>query len=658
MELKIALAGNPNSGKTTLFNALTGAREYVGNRAGVTVDKKEAPLKGHSGVKIVDLPGVYSLTEYSPEERAALNCLINERPDVIVNVADATNLRRNLYLTTQLAELGIPMVIALNMMDEAEKNGEKPDIPRLSKGLGCAAVGISAINGTGVPELVDLALEAARSARSARSANIAAPPRFSKSVETALSRIERLIPEVPRERRRMYAIRLFERDAEFSRSVKISDSAALEKNIKACEDELGDSSDSIIAAERYLMIDSLVKRLRNAKDPLSATRKLDRILANGISALFLFMVIISAVYFLSITLTGRLCKGLDGASEMLGEWLCGALSSLGCSGWLISLISDGIVSGVGAVLNFVPQLFVLFLLLAFLEECGYMSRIAFILDRIFRRFGMSGKSVIPLIIGSGCGAVGISASRTIENDSCRRMSVITTTFIPCSAKLPMISLISATMLGGAWWTAPAAYFIGIASVFLSGIILGKTKLFAGNSAPFIMELSPYRLPEFGRIFHIAWERVLGFIKKAGTVILLSSVVIRAGCMLGAADGRIVWDAELPLSESVLGKLSGLLCPIFAPLGFGQPAAVTATLMGLAAKEEIVAVLGITDFSGLTPLAAFSFMVFNLLCAPCVAAIAAIRREMGSAKWTAFAVGYQCAFAYAAALLIYQIGRLL
>ncbi len=652
MELKIALAGNPNSGKTTLFNALTGAREYVGNRAGVTVDKKEAPLKGHSGVKIVDLPGIYSLTEYSPEERAALNCLINERPDVIINVTDATNLRRNLYLTTQLAELGIPMVIALNMMDEAEKNGEKPDIPRLSKELGCAAVGISAVNSTGVPELVELTLKAARSA------NIAAPPRFSKSVETALSRIERLIPEVPRERRRMYAIRLFERDAEFSRSVKISDSAALEKNIKACEDELGDSSDSIIAAERYLMIDSLVKRLRNAKDPLSATRKLDRILANGISALFLFMVIISAVYFLSITLTGRLCKGLDGASEMLGEWLCGALSSLGCSGWLISLISDGIVSGVGAVLNFVPQLFVLFLLLAFLEECGYMSRIAFILDRIFRRFGMSGKSVIPLIIGSGCGAVGISASRTIENDSCRRMSVITTTFIPCSAKLPMISLISATMLGGAWWTAPAAYFIGIASVFLSGIILGKTKLFAGNSTPFIMELPPYRLPEFGRIFHIAWERVLGFIKKAGTVILLSSVVIRAGCMLGAADGRIVWDAELPLSESVLGKLSGLLCPIFAPLGFGQPAAVTATLMGLAAKEEIVAVLGITDFSGLTPLAAFSFMVFNLLCAPCVAAIAAIRREMGSARWTAFAVGYQCAFAYAAALLIYQIGRLL
>ncbi len=653
MEIRIALAGNPNSGKTTLFNALTGAREYVGNRAGVTVDKKEAYLRSRRDVKIIDLPGVYSLTVYSPEERAAMRCLLYERPDVIVNVADATNLRRNLYLTTQLAELGIPMVIALNMMDEAEKNGEKPNLARLSEELGCAVVGVSAANGTGLPELAEQAINLANSAKSP------APPRFCECVESALDGIGQLMSGIPGERRRMYAIRLFERDEKFFRSVNISDKAALEKQIKACEDELGDSSDSIIAAERYLLIDKLIKRCcKGAKSSLSVTRRIDRVFANGVPALLLFAVIITAVYFASITLTGKLCAALGSGTETLRAGLENALLSLGCSDRLISLIADGIVSGVGSVLNFVPQLFVLFLLLAFLEECGYMSRIAFILDRIFRRFGMSGKSVIPLIIGSGCGAVGISASRTIENESSRRMSIITTTFIPCSAKLPMISLIASATFGGAWWTAPAAYFIGIGSALLSGLILKNTRPFSGGSAPFIMELPAYRLPEPGKILRSAWERVRGFIKKAGTVILLSSIVIRAGTMLGVSGGEIVWSADLPLSESVLGKLSGALCPLFAPLGFGEPAAVTATIMGLAAKEEIVAVLGITDFSGLTPLAGFSFMVFNLLCAPCVAAIAAIRREMGSAKWTLFAVGYQCAFAYAAALAIYRIGRLL
>ncbi len=653
MEIRIALAGNPNSGKTTLFNALTGAREYVGNRAGVTVDKKEAYLRSRRDVKIIDLPGIYSLTVYSPEERAAMHCLLYERPDVIVNVADATNLRRNLYLTTQLAELGIPMVIALNMMDEAEKNGKKPDIVRLSEELGCAVIGVSAVSGAGVPELREQAIKAARSAKSP------APPRFCDCVESALSGIERLMSGVPGERRRMYAIRLFERDEGFFRSVNVSDKAALERHIKTCEEELGDFSDSIITAERYLLIDRLIKRCCNgAKSRLSVTRKIDRVFANGIPALFLFAVIITMVYFVSITLTGRLCAALGSGTETLRAGLENALISFGCSDQLISLISDGIVSGVGAVLNFVPQLFVLFLLLAFLEECGYMSRIAFILDRIFRRFGMSGKSVIPLIIGSGCGAVGISASRTIENDSCRRISIITTTFIPCSAKLPMISLIASAMFGGAWWTAPTAYFIGIGAALLSGLILKNTKPFSGESAPFIMELPAYRLPEPRKILRSAWERVWGFIKKAGTVILLSSIAIRAGTMLGVSNGRIVWSADLPLSESILGRFSGMICPLFAPLGFGEPAAVTATIMGLAAKEEIVAVLGITDFSGLTPLAGFSFMVFNLLCAPCVAAVAAIRREMGSAKWTLFAVGYQCAFAYAAALAIYQIGRLL
>lgn len=652
MELKIALVGNPNSGKTTLYNALTASKEYVGNRAGVTVDKKEASLKGNSDVKIVDLPGVYSLTVYSPEERATMNCLLYDKPHVIINVVDATNLKRNLYLTTQLLDLGIPIMIALNMMDEAEKNGDIPDIEWLSKGLGCEVTAVSAMNGTGVEQVAKAAAALAKSAD-----RTTKPLHFCGCVEAALSQIEVLISGIPSERQRLYAIRLFERDKEISRSVNISDKAALERVIKACENELGDRSDSIIAAERYLIIDSLIKSTKQAKKPLALTQKIDRVFANGAPSLLLFAVIITAVYFLSITLTGRLCEGLEGASNLLGEQLDGALFSLGCSDWLRSLISGGIVAGVGAVLRFVPQLFVLFLLLAFLEECGYMSRIAFILDRIFMRFGMSGKSVIPLIIGSGCGAVGISASRTIENDSCRQLSVITTTFIPCSAKLPLISLITATVFDGAWWTAPAAYFIGIASVFLSGIILKNTKIFRGESAPFIMELPAYRLPEFKRIVSVAWERVWGFIKKAGTVILLSSIAIRAGCMLGAIDGKIVWSADLPLSDSILGKISGLMCPIFAPLGFGEPAAVTATIMGLAAKEEIAAVLGITGFSEFSPLSGFSFMVFNLLCAPCVAAIAAIRREMGSAKQTAFAVAYQCVFAYVAALIIYQVGRL-
>lgn len=652
MEIRIALAGNPNSGKTALFNALTGAREYVGNRAGVTVDRKEAYLKGHSDVKIIDLPGIYSLTVYSPEERAAMSCLLYERPDVIINVSDATNLRRSLYLTTQLTELGIPMVLALNMMDEAEKNGIKIDSARLSETLGCAAAEISATNGTGLPELIQQATALAKSAK------LPAPPRFCECAELALDEIGQLISGVPKERRRMYAIRLFERSKEFYSSVNIADKAALEQQIKVCEDELGDSSDSIIAAERYLFIDRLIKRCcHGGKNRLSVTRGIDRVLANGVASLLLFAVIITVVYFVSITLTGRLCAAFGDVTEALGAAAGNALFSLGCSEPLISLITDGIISGVGAVLNFVPQLFVLFLMLAFLEECGYMSRIAFILDRVFRRFGMSGKSVIPLIVGSGCGAVGISASRTIENDSCRRMSVITTTFIPCSAKLPMISLICSTMFGGAWWTVPAAYFIGIAAVMLSGLLLKNTKPFSTKNSPFIMELPAYRLPAPRKVLRSAWERVWGFIKKAGTVILVSSIAIRAGTMLGIAGGKIVCSANLPLSESILGRLSGFLCPLFTPLGFGEPAAVAATVMGLAAKEEIVAVLGITGFTGLSAAGAFSFMVFNLLCAPCVAAIAAIRREMGSAKWTWFAVGYQCAFAYAAALITYQIGKI-
>lgn len=645
METRIALVGNPNSGKTTLFNKLTGSKEYIGNRAGVTVDKKEAPLKGCSGVKIIDLPGVYSLTVYSPEERATLDYLLYEKPDVILNIVDATNIKRNLYLTAQLPDLGIPMIIALNMIDEAEKLGVLPDIARLSKGLGCEVVGISALNGSGVTELIRKLAETTRPPK---------PLSLNSRVEYSLARISRQLTDIPPEQRRLHAIRIFERSEKPPHS---ADKAALEQYITACEEELGDRSDSIIAAERYLIIDSLVKRSEQTKCPLSMTWKIDRVLAGGATAIPLFVVIITAVYFLSVTLTARLCEGLESLVRVIGDRLDEALFSFGCSPWLCSLITDGIVSGVGAVLKFVPQLFVLFSFLSFLEECGYMSRIAFILDRVFRRFGMSGKSVIPLIISSGCGAVGVSASRTIENDSARRMSVITTTFIPCSAKLPLISLIGATALGGAWWAAPAAYFIGIASVFLSGIILKNTKPFRGESAPFIMELPAYRLPRFSTIVGAAWERVWGFIKKAGTVILLSSIAVRAGCMLGVTDGGVVLSTDLPLSESIFGKIGGLLCPLFAPLGFGKPEAAAAAIMGLAAKEEIVAVLGITGFSGFTAAEGLSFMVFNLLCAPCVAAIAAIRREMNSAKWTVFAVGYQCVFAYVASLVIYQVGRI-
>ncbi|MGN1110419.1 MAG: ferrous iron transport protein B [Oscillospiraceae bacterium] len=649
METRIALVGNPNSGKTTLFNKLTGSREYVGNRVGVTVEKKEAPLKERSGVKIIDLPGVYSLTVYSPEERATMDYLLYENPDVILNIVDATNIRRNLYLTTQLLDLGIPMIIALNMIDEAEKLGILPDIARLSKGIGCEVIGISALSGEGVPEAANAAIGLAENRIRPK------PKPFSACVEDALGRISQQLRSTPREQRRLHAIRIFERSEKPPRS---ADEAAVEQYITACEEELGDRSDSIIAAERYRIIDSLVKRPERAKDALSATRRIDRVLAGGATAIPLFAVIITAVYFLSITLTGRLCEGLDSLVRIVGDGLEEALFSFGCSKWLSSLITDGIVSGVGAVLRFVPQLFVLFSFLSFLEECGYMSRIAFILDRVFRRFGMSGKSVIPMIIGSGCGAVGVSASRTIENDSCRRMSVITTTFIPCSAKLPLISLIGATALSGAWWAAPAAYFIGIASVFLSGVILKNTKPFRGESAPFIMELPAYRLPRLTTIVKAVWERVWGFIKKAGTVILLSSIAVRAGCMLGITDGGVVLSTDLPLSESIFGKIGGLLCPVFAPLGFGKPEAAAAAIMGLAAKEEIVAVLGITGFSGFTPAEGLSFMVFNLLCAPCVAAIAAIRREMGSAKWTVFAVGYQCVFAYVASLLTYQIAKII
>ncbi len=648
-KIRIALVGNPNSGKTTLFNALTGAREYTGNRAGVTVDQKSATLKNNPHISAIDLPGIYSLCIYSPEERATLNCLIYDPPDIIVNVVDATALKRNLYLTTQLTELGIPMVIALNMIDEAEKNGELPDIPLLSETLGCEVTAISAINDIGLSDLIKTIIHLARSG------NTPDPPEFCGCVEHTLQKIGELLTDIPPKQKRQYAVRLFERNIEFSRL----STPAIEHYIELCEIERSDRSDSMLTSERYLFIDKLIKRCcRFKKKPPDLTHRLDKIFADGIPALFLFAVIISAVYFVSITLTSGLCNGMENITEFLRIRLDNALFSLGCYDWLRAFITDGIISGVGSVLNFIPQLFVLFLLLAFLEECGYMSRIAFILDRLFRQFGMSGKSVIPLIIGSGCSAVGITSSRTIENDKSRRMSIITTSFIPCSAKLPLISLISSTVFDGEWWVAPKAYFIGKSSVLLSGLIIKSTKPFKSDSVPFIMELPSYRLPDFGGILHTACERSMGFVKKAGTVILLSSTAIQSALMLGFSDGRFLFSTELSPTESIIGIFCEFICPVFAPLGFGETPAIIATIMGIVAKEEIVAVLGITGFSGFTPLSGFSFMVFNLLCPPCIAAISAIHKEMNSAKWTLFAVLYQTSFAYLITLLIYQGGRLI
>lgn len=592
MSTKIAFVGNPNSGKTTLFNLLTNSREYVGNRIGVTVDKKEKNLRNAADIIAADLPGIYSLSIYSPEEDYTLRYLQSENPDIILNVANASDLSRSLYLTTQLAELKIPMITVLNMIDEAEKKGIDINTDLLSEKLGFAVLPISAKNGQGTSELL---------------AEIQA---LSKRKESAPA--SQIIPE-----------------------------------------------NEEMISKRYHYIDKLIKRCsKQPKNSISATIKADRILASGFHSLILFSVIISVVYFASITLTARLCGLFGSITETAENLTADFLHSIGCAEWLISLISDGAIKGVGSVLNFVPQLFVLFFLLAFLEECGYMARIAYMLDRIFRKFGMSGKSVIPMIIASGCGAVGITSSRTIENEGCRRLSVITATFIPCSAKLPIISLISTQLLGGAWWAAPSAYLIGIVATLLSGIILKNFKDFSDENTQFILELPPYRIPELSSLIKSASERVLGFIRKAGTIILLSSLAIRLFAMMNITGTTLTINPKISLSESILGSLGKALSPIFAPLGFGEAAPVTAVLMGIVAKEEIAAVLGITGFSGFTFLSGLSFMVFNLLCVPCISAIAAISREMNSAKWTIFTVLYQCVFAYAISLAIYQIGRII
>ena len=759
MSIKIALAGNPNCGKTTLFNALTGSNQYVGNWPGVTVEKKEGKLKSNKDVVIMDLPGIYSLSPYTLEEVVARNYLITERPDAILNIIDGTNLERNLYLTTQLTELGIPVVIAINMLDVLEKKGDVINTQELSKKTGCPVYEISALKGKGIQEAADAVVKFAKENKKFEVAHV-----FAKNVEDILENIAAKLPkDIPEEQKRFYAIKLFERDSKILETRE--DFPDIESIIADAENEFDDDSESIITNERYTYISSIIKGCykKKSKEKLSTSDKIDRIVTNRWLALPIFAIIMIIVYYVSVTSVGTLVtdftndqlfgedgwylfgigrsdyeaandkfveenifnhkteieaelqKAVDehvkGSEEILaavqdedfgafeeamesysaaleeagisiddyynddimekapdkadyGVYIPGittlvsnGLEAINCVDWLSALIVNGIVGGVGAVLGFVPQMLVLFIFLAFLEYCGYMARIAFIMDRIFRKFGLSGKSFIPILIGTGCGVPGIMASRTIENDRDRKMTIMTTTFIPCGAKLPIIAMIATALFDGAWWVAPSAYFLGIAAIIISGIILKKTKMFAGDPAPFVMELPAYHLPTVGSILRSMWERGWSFIKRAGTIILLASIIIWAGSSFGMVDGSFGFSTEMELNDSVLGMIGNAICWIFAPLGFGEATATIATIMGLVAKEEVVGVFGVLDFEGLGALAGYAFLAFNLLCAPCFAAIGAIKREMNSAKWTWFAIGYQCTFAYATALVIYQLGML-
>ena len=755
MNLRIALAGNPNSGKTTLFNALTGSNQFVGNWPGVTVEKKEGKLKKHEGVTITDLPGIYSLSPYTLEEVVARNYLIGERPDAILNIVDGTNLERNLYLTTQLTELGIPVVIAINMMDVVKKNGDKINTEELSRALGCKVVEISALKGTGVMEAAEAAIDAAQ--------NVKTVPMhtFSGTVEHALAHIEEAaVHSMPEEQQRWYAIKLFERDDKVAVQVKLSPSvlAHIEDDIRAVEDEMGDDAESIITNERYIYIGEIIKGCYKKKSSggLSSSDKIDKVVTNRWLGLPIFAVIMFLVYYISMVTVGSAATdwandGLFGdgwhlfgigsaeyseaaeeygnaaliadgyeayieengtdlsgsftyevadeetlevteetasltdyeealaVMEKYGEepdpaeygvWVPGipvlvgtGLEAAGAADWMAGLINDGIVAGVGAVLGFVPQMLVLFLLLAFLEACGYMARIAFVLDRIFRKFGLSGKSFIPMLIGTGCGIPGVMASRTIENERDRRMTIMTTTFIPCGAKVPFISMVAGAIFGGAAWVATSAYFVGMAAIILSGIMLKKTKMFAGDPAPFVMELPAYHMPTVSNVLRSMWERGWSFIKKAGTIILLSTIVIWFTTYFGfTADGfRML--AEDEMDQSILTAIGGAIAWIFTPLGWGSWQAAVASITGLVAKENIVGTMGILYPGGwpeiganFTVISGYSFLVFNLLCAPCFAAIGAIRREMNNARWTWFAIGYQCGFAYAIALMVNQFGN--
>ena len=788
MSIKIALAGNPNAGKTTLFNALTGSNQFVGNWPGVTVEKKEGKLKTDKEVAIVDLPGIYSLSPYTPEEVIARNYLIDERPDAILNIVDGSNLERNLYLTTQLTELGIPVVVAVNMMDIVNKNGDKINLEQISKELGCRVVPISALKGTGVSEAANYAVAAAKKHEPAVPQH-----RFSGSVEHAIAHIEEhALHNLPEEQQRWFAIKLFERDEKIIARLNVSADKLehIERDIIACESELDDDAESIITAERYTYIDSIIKgcvKIKN-RGALSVSDKIDRIVTNRFAALPIFAAVMILVYFVSVTSIGAFvtdftneqlfgdgfhlvgigsadygeaaeefeigqatieayleaaeAAGLevDAVSEQLfdleedeapdadivdafvteavavgievdfeyenedeevteisagindfvaaleleepdpadfGVWVPGVpviiengLAAINCADWLQELIIDGIVAGVGAVLGFVPQMLILFLFLAFLESCGYMARIAFIMDRFFRRFGLSGKSFIPILIGTGCGIPGIMASRTIENERDRRMTVITTTFIPCGAKLPIIALIAGALFDGAWWVSPSAYFIGIAAIICSGIILKKTKLFAGEAAPFVMELPAYHMPTVGALLRSTWERGWSFIKKAGTIILLATIFVWFASSFGWDEGSFgMVDMEI----SILAKIGNLFAWVFAPLGWGDWRSAVAAITGLIAKENVVGTFGILYgfaevaedgkevwnalSTAMPALAAYSFLVFNLLCAPCFAAMGAIKREMNSRRWFWVAIGYQCAIAYIVSLCIYQLGML-
>ena len=681
MGVKIALAGNPNSGKTTLFNALTGSNQFVGNWPGVTVEKKEGKWKEDKEVVIMDLPGIYSLSPYTLEEVVARNYLITERPDAILNIVDGTNLERNLYLTTQLLELGIPVVMAINMMDIVRKNGDEINTKKLAEKLGCEVVTISALKGDGIKDAASRAVKHAGQKAGQESVH-----EFAPEVENYLNEIEgRLGYEIPEEQKRFYAIKLFERDDKIKDAMK--NAPDVEDIIARAEKEMDDDAESIITNERYSFIGSIIGDClkKNKTQELTTSDKIDRIVTNRWLALPIFAAVMWLVYYVSVTTVGSILT--DWTNDTLfGEWIIPAAQSffegIGCADWLTGLIVDGVISGVGAVLGFVPQMLVLFIFLAFLESCGYMARIAFIMDRIFRKFGLSGKSFIPMLIGTGCGVPGVMASRTIENDRDRKMTVMTTTFIPCGAKLPIIALIAGALFDGASWVAPSAYFVGIAAIICSGIILKKTKMFAGDPAPFVMELPAYHMPTVGNVLRSMWERGWSFIKKAGTIITLSTIVVWFLLNFGWTDagfGMLNFDGlegaamEAAQAECVLAKIGNLISWIFTPLGWGDWKMTVAAITGLVAKENVVGTFGQlfgfaevaedgqeiwgTLANSMSQVAAYSFLVFNLLCAPCFAAMGAIKREMNNAKWFWFAIGYQCLLAYLVSLCIFQFGTL-